>query len=209
MGFFSSILGAAKEANDEAHGARLLMEVQSTFSAMENLDRERQARAMGGFLEILGRLKAELPNWSVQGRIDLGRQMQQQARAAFNTDMAGSHAKWLAGAWLESSVRNSLKAKQAHSLLQGFADHVLGRIQKDNVSTLPPWNYMCFEDWYAVFKKAAARANPQLAQDPEGGSLLDFMDHTPLRRAYNDMVEPASLARSFAEQFDVSSMRKR
>ena len=50
--------------------------------------------------------------------------MQQQARGAFDTDMAGGYAKWLAGAWLESQERNSLKAQQAFGLLEGFADYI-------------------------------------------------------------------------------------
>ena len=39
MGFFSAIFDAAKEANDEAHGARLLQDVQSSFAAMGALDK--------------------------------------------------------------------------------------------------------------------------------------------------------------------------
>lgn len=53
-----------------------------------------------------------------------------------------------------------------------------------------PWNYDSFDTWYAVFKPAAGEANPQLAQDAVGESILDFLDDTPLRKAYQDMVEP-------------------
>lgn len=124
MGFFSLILEAAKEANDEAHGQRLLQEVQSSFACMQNLSGQVQYVAMIGYLQILGRLTDQMPNWSHEGRIKLGRTMQQQARDAFDTDMAGGYAKWLAGAWLESQERTSLKAQQAFELLDSFADYV-------------------------------------------------------------------------------------
>jgi len=72
-----------------------------------------------------------------------------------------------------------------------------------------PWNYSSFEDWYAVFKRAAGQANPQLSVDADGGCMLDFMDHTPLKRAFRDKVEPKSLARDFAKQYDFSTFGKR
>jgi len=124
MVFFSAIFDVAKEANDEAHGARLLQEVHSSFSCMENLDGKVQYVAMTGYLQIQERFIAQMPNWSQEGRIELGRTMQRQAREAFDSDMASGYAKWLAGAWLASKERNSLKAQQAHGLLEGFADYI-------------------------------------------------------------------------------------
>jgi len=128
MGFFSAIFDAAKEANDEAHSERLLREVQSSFACMENLDGKLQYIAMMGYLQIQERLIAQMPNWAREGQIELGRTMQRQARDAFDTDMAGGYAKWLAGAWLESKERNSLKAQQAHGLLEGFADYIRNEV---------------------------------------------------------------------------------
>jgi hypothetical protein len=129
MGFFSAIFDAAKETNDDAHGARLLEGVQSSFSSMETLDDRVQHVAMKGYLQIQERLIAQMPNWSREKRIELGRIMQRQAREAFDGDMAGGHAKWLAGAWLESNERNSLKAQQAHDLLDAFADHIRNEVK--------------------------------------------------------------------------------
>lgn len=124
MGFFRAIADAAKEANDEAHGERLLREVQSTFSCLENLDGMVSYVAARGYLQIQERLIGQMLNWSREGRIEIGRTMQRQARDAFDTDMAGGYAKWLAGAWLESKERNSLKAQQAHALLGGLAENI-------------------------------------------------------------------------------------
>jgi len=62
-----------------------------------------------------------------------------------------------------------------------------------------------FEKWYAVFKQTAAMHNPQLQQDASGRSLIDFMDHEPLKRAFRDGLEPKSLARHLAPTFDAKS----
>ena len=123
-GFFRTIADAAKEANEDAHGERLLRDVQSTFSCLENLDGKISYVAMSGYLQIQDRLGGQMLNWSREGRIKVGRTMQRQARVAIDTDMAGGYAKWLAGAWLESNERNSLKAQQAHALLGDLANEI-------------------------------------------------------------------------------------
>ena len=99
-----------------------------------------------------------------------------------------------------------------------FLDGYVNRRMNDSLSrkdamhdfqSEPAWNYSCFEDWYAVFKRAAGQANSQLSVDADGGSMLDFMDHTPLKRAFRDKVEPKSLGIDFAKQYDFSSFGKR
>lgn len=62
--------------------------------------------------------------------------------------------------------------------------------------------YSSFEEWYAAYKAAAGAVNPQLMSE-NNMSLIDFMDHEPLRRAFRDGVEPRALAREFAESFDI------
>lgn len=99
-----------------------------------------------------------------------------------------------------------------------FLDGYVNRRMNDSLSRKqgmhdfeaePAWNYSSFEDWYVVFKRAAGQANSQLSVDADGGSMLDFMDHTPLKRAFRDKVEPKSLARDFAKQYDFSTFEKR
>jgi hypothetical protein len=51
--------------------------------------------------------------------------MQEQARASFDVDMVGSYAKWMAGAWLESGERNSVKAKIAFEMLDMFEQDLI------------------------------------------------------------------------------------
>jgi len=63
--------------------------------------------------------------WSSDEKIKLGRLMQTQAQEKFDIDIAGSYAKWLAGAWLESGERTGTKAAQAHRMLAGLAESML------------------------------------------------------------------------------------
>jgi len=99
-----------------------------------------------------------------------------------------------------------------------FLDGYVNRRMNDSLSrrqvrqdfeSEPAWNYRSFEDWYEVFKRAAGQANSQLSVDADGGSMLDFMDHTPLKRAFRDKVEPKSLARDFAAQYDFPTFGRR
>ena len=123
MGLFSFLKDAAIEANEEAHGARLLSNVQSIFPEMEGVALQVQWVAMVGYLQIRERLQNEAMRLSRDERIKLGKIMQEQALEQFKFDMAGGYAKLLAGAWLESRERNSLKAQQAFGLLDAFADY--------------------------------------------------------------------------------------
>lgn len=99
-----------------------------------------------------------------------------------------------------------------------FLDGYVNRRMNDSLSrkegmrdfqSESPWNYSSFEDWYVVFKHSAGEANPQLSVGWDGGSMLDFMDHTPLKRAFRDKVEPKFLGKEFAMQYDVSTFGKR
>ena len=65
-----------------------------------------------------------------------------------------------------------------------------------------------WEDWLKVFKAEAAKANPQLEINKEGGSLIDFMDHEILKKAQKDNVDPKYLAVNFAKQFDITKFGK-
>ena len=121
MGLVSSLLGAISETNDEVHGQRLLSHVQSAFACFESMDRQVLGAAGLGYLQTRSRLLSAMANWTREGRIRIARQMQDQARQALDTDVAGSYAKWMAGAWLESGERHSAKARLALDMLDMYA----------------------------------------------------------------------------------------
>lgn len=125
MGFFSFIADSAKEANADAHGHRLLTGVQSSFSLIPKLDDQVKEALVMGYVQILRRLVNQGQQWSSDEKIKLGRLMQTQAQEKFDIDIAGSYAKWLAGAWLESGERAGAKAEQANTLLTGLAKSML------------------------------------------------------------------------------------
>ena len=125
MGLFSFITDAAKDANEDAHGHRLLTGVQSTFLLIPKLKARNYGVVVKGYVQILNRLVSLSHSWSRDERIDIGKKMQVQTREKFDVDISGSYAKWLAGAWLESGERTGAKARQAHSLLAGLAESML------------------------------------------------------------------------------------
>jgi hypothetical protein len=94
-------------------------------------------------------------------------------------------------------------AEMALSILHDEVNRLDGELETtDDKET--HYNYDVFEDWYEMFKRTAGEVNIQLKQNDEGWSLIDVMEHEPLKRAFRDGVAPESLARDFAQQFDFS-----
>jgi hypothetical protein len=69
----------------------------------------------------------------------------------------------------------------------------------------PRPTYDNFEAWYEVFKRVAGELNPQLKTGTNGFSLVDVMEHEPLRNAFRASVDPEVLAREFASTFDIAT----
>ncbi len=106
-GMLSDIASAAVEANESAHGKRLREGLLSTGAHLKNMEEHVLSRTMQGFISKCEALEHELDNWSVEGRIKMGRELQTRARKEFDFNQAESHALWMAGAWLESRSRTS------------------------------------------------------------------------------------------------------
>ncbi len=85
------------------------------------LDGPIAKRAITGFLERRVLLRRELPNWSIEGRIKMGRALQAEARCKFDFNQAESYSLWLSGAWLESGARCSDNAASVHDFLERLA----------------------------------------------------------------------------------------
>jgi curved DNA-binding protein CbpA len=128
---------AAESAFEEAHGERLLSGVQARFATLEDLDTRIQGVAIVAFIQIRSRLNSEIVNVSPEGRRKLGRLMQTEADKEFDFRMAEGLAKWFAGAWLESKERTSLKAQQAHSLLDHFAEYMQQQVLDEKSNDAP------------------------------------------------------------------------
>jgi hypothetical protein len=61
-----------------------------------------------------------------------------------------------------------------------------------------------WDEWYETFKIEAGKNNSQLEPSEEGFSMIDVMEHEPLKRAYKDGVDPRALARQFSAQYDIA-----
>lgn len=70
----------------------------------------------------------------------------------------------------------------------------------------PPTDYKSYEEWYHAYKVAVGEENPGLKMDASGRSMVDFMEDEPLRRAYRDRIDPISLGKKFAKNFDINKM---
>lgn len=84
----------------------------------------------------------------------------------------------------------------------------VNRIRSANAGISTEPTYASFDEWLSVFKEGAGDANPTLSEK-DNSSLIDFMDHTPLQRAYADGVEPYQLGTSFGEDFDFADFTDR
>jgi len=70
--------------------------------------------------------------------------------------------------------------------------------------------YESFEEWLEEFKDGAGYIDEHLAtKTGDGTSLIDLMDLTPLRRAYEEGVEPYELGTDFGSQFDIGMFLER
>ncbi len=67
------------------------------------------------------------------------------------------------------------------------------------------FKYTNFEDWMQIYKDSAASVNNAL-KPSDGLYLIDLMEEEPLRRAFDDKVDPKTLGVHFGENFDIMSM---
>jgi hypothetical protein len=106
----SGLATAASEANEAAHGRRLREGLLSTGAQLKGMEEHLLNRTMQAFISKCDALTSELDNWSKQGRVKIGRELQARARREFDFNQVESYALWLAGAWLESGSRTSADA---------------------------------------------------------------------------------------------------
>ena len=125
MGIFSALKNVALEANEEAHGARLESGLQSTMTGLQSLQDNVRPEALIGFLVKRQRILGPMSNWSREGCIQVARALQDEARKHYDFNITESYACWMAGAWLESSIRNSTRASAVHKSLEGLARGLL------------------------------------------------------------------------------------
>lgn len=80
-----------------------------------------------------------------------------------------------------------------------FEKHI---ILKDQV---PYREFLSWDEWYIAFVDTCSELNQNIVIDEHGNSIIDFLDHEPLRRAFNDGISPESVACEFAPSFNIQT----
>lgn len=123
-GLLNRFANKLKDAEEESAGRKLREGLLSTGDNLQSLDDGIRSRALQGFLQKTYALERDLPNWSREGRIKIGRSLQQEAKKKFDFNQAESYALWLAGAWLESRERETLDASFVHQALRELINEI-------------------------------------------------------------------------------------
>jgi hypothetical protein len=121
MGFFGSIIDAAKSANEEAHGSRLHAEFQDSMQRLRQLDTSQAADVFLKFVNKRQRIREHVANWSRDGRLKMADTLRAESRRVFDLNIVEGYALWMTSAWLESGERSSAKAAFVHAELDRFS----------------------------------------------------------------------------------------
>lgn len=202
-----------KKAWAESQARLMRNEYEAAKATVDGLSRELNDRAYQVFFDAHDITLSQIgsfENITLEGRNKLMQAFRADAKSCRDFDISKSTGLRLFSLWLESMSRNSDEAKYVHyrTGLIIEARRLLQESQlkqRKRITDEPPCIYSTFGEWYEVFKTAAGKMNPQLAQSSDGASLIDFMDDTDLRRAYAEKSDPRSLARQFAKEFDFST----
>lgn len=73
-------------------------------------------------------------------------------------------------------------------------------------SPVPEQENRNYEEWYQRYKLECAKYHPLMRPDADGVSMLDWLDHEPLKRAFEDNLSPEPLAARFMKDFDPESL---
>lgn len=199
-----SILSDFKHAWGEA-GAKMLREdYEKTFASLNALPKQLQDRAYSTLLDSHDLVLSGIGNFenvSTEGILSLAKAAKAAAKEKYDLDLAAAYGMACLYMWLESRTMSCEDGQYVHyrTNLMLRATRVI-RQHNANSDTVNS----TYEQWYLAFKRAAAQFHPGLALEENNQSLIDFMNDTPLKQAFEDGVDPSTLAKEFAEQFDPS-----
>jgi len=111
MGFFTSLKNAASHANEEAHGARLKKDVSLTLELLHKAGPEIEAESLMLYAKLQKDILGNCKSWSRDGQIKIANQLQAEARKNKDFDIGKAYGYYLASAFAESMVRDSIDAR--------------------------------------------------------------------------------------------------
>lgn len=86
-----------------------------------------------------------------------------------------------------------------------FEDYESPNVENKYTVNINSNHFEVWEEWLADFMHAAGEYNSQLEVDEKGRSLVDLVEHAPLKRAFRDGINPRIAAKEFASKFDAST----
>jgi hypothetical protein len=100
-----------------------------------------------------------------------------------------------------------ISKKAASPILDKFFDEK-GDDDWDDPSIKYTEDEYTWDEWYEAFVISACSVNRTgLKRGENGSSLIDYLEHEPLKRAHRDGICPVDHGTYFAKQFDVSKLK--
>lgn len=103
---------------------------------------------------------------------------------------------------------NSLDREHLESASRAYDSLMSASPLAQEVESFMTRSNVKWDIWYSEYKRSAGEYKIDLApkDNLNGLSLIDLMEDEPLRKAHQDGMDPTSLGKQFAENFDVTKM---
>ena len=111
MGLFDNIVGALKETNEAAHGARLKSDTFTTLEILHRAGSKVETQGLQQYLRLFDDIMGNCDSWSRDGQLKVAAQLQAEARKNKDFDVGKACGYYLASAFLECMARDSPDAK--------------------------------------------------------------------------------------------------
>lgn len=137
MGILDNIVSAFNETNENAHGARLKKDVFLTLELLHKAGPAIETESLMLYANLQKDVLRKCKSWSRDGQIKIANQLQAEARKDKDFDIGRSYGYYLASAFTESMVRDSMDAKLTFAHLGIIAIEIEKQIADQNKSATP------------------------------------------------------------------------
>lgn len=124
MGIFDNIVGALRDTNEAAHGARLKRDVFTTLDLVHAAGPTIETESLRLYLDLQRQILAKCESWSRDGKLKVAAQLQSKARENKDFDIGQAYGYYLASAFVESMARESPDAKMTFLHLGTIAEEI-------------------------------------------------------------------------------------
>ncbi|GEM_PF-3474413 len=137
MGILDNIANVFNETNENAHGARLKKDVFLTLELLHKAGPEIEAESLMLYAKLQKDILGQCKSWSRDGQLKIANQLQAEARKNKDFDIGKAYGYYLASAFTESMVRNSLDARMTFSHLGVVAIEIDKQLVRQTKSEKP------------------------------------------------------------------------